>query len=857
MKKKLWILLLAAAITAVGTIPYGIAQAEGGASEEVSEEVTENAGELDGTEIPKEPAQELIVAQAEVEVSDAAPQTEENFDITSPVINSISIDKQGQTVLDGDTVTISVDAYDAGVGIEQVEVSLRYVAKDDGYNYGSDYRTLSLSYNAITNKYEYSTTMDGSASGKYFVSAVTVTDKKGNYIEGIVDVHGRKYVEAVGDALYWYEVKHADSEAPVIESIQLTKDGAEVTAETVLAVGDTVHVAVKVTDNIGLAASASMEILCSDNNYWGETLSLQYQQESLCYEGEFAITDDCHPGKWFVRSVSAQDTSGNYTMVYGRGLGFCVQNDGFDTTRPVVKAVSLDRSAEVLHSGDFIKIRADVTHASGIDGVWARLRAAANRNSETEILLTRVGETDTYEGTFTVTEDTYPCEWYLEYIIACGANGKYVYQGSNPSTGAELERDYYFNVKQGNTFVNPTYRVTFAGLDASDEVVETEFEVPRRTTAEELFQLQIDLPEHPQLNFVEWVLSDGVGVVYDDPIDVILSDSDIWAKYDKVAVEFIANINTDKAEGDSITVKKEYVKPGSVVELPKEVKGYKNIVWRNWHGEIITQDTVTVDEDAFWFYIVHGSAEIDSENPPTPNAPGDAQNPAEPGQTTPSDKPAVLTEQQIADLIAQVNQAAEGSEITVPMDKATVMPKDVIEAIRGRDIDLVLQMNGYTWTINGKTVLSTNLTDVNLEVTRNTSYIPGAVISELAGTNPVEQISLTHDGNFGFTAVLTMNMGSQNAGKKGNLYYHDSDGKMVFIDAGVIEENGNVSLAFSHASDYVIVIEQNAVPVKASAAKTGDSTPMLRYVLMMLSAGAVVTVAVTRRRICRKKAVRL
>lgn len=581
---------------------------------------------------------------------------------------------------------------------------------------------------------------------------------------------------------------------------------------------------------------------------------MQYQQESQCYEGDFTITDDCHPGKWFIYSASVKDTSGNYALALSPKQVFTIQNDSFDTQKPVVQSVYMERTGEMLHAGDTIRVTVNVIYEGEINTVEARLYATANRNSIENIRLTRIGETDSYEGTFTVTEDTYPCEWYLNTIYVQAANGKYVFESRNPSTNAKFEVEYYVNVKQGNTFVNPTYRVTFAGLDANDEVVETEFEVPRRTTAEELFQLQIDLPEHPQLKFVEWVLSDGVGVVYDDPIDVILSDSDIWAKYDKVAVEFIANINTNKAEGDSITVKKEYVKPGTVVQIPKEVKGYKNVVWRDWHNnEIITEDTVTVDKDAFWFYTVYGEAEIDPENPAAPDTPGNVQNPAESGSDNSVTPPVTLKEQQIADLIAQVKQAAEGSKITVPMGDATVISRDVIEAIRGRNIDLILQMNGYTWTINGNTVLSTNLTDVNLEVTRNTSYIPNAVITELAGTNPVEQISLTHDGDFGFAAVLTLNMGDQNAGKKGNLYYHDSAGKMVFIDAGMIEERGNVSLAFSHASNYAIVIEQNGITDKTSGAKTGDSTPVIMYVLLMLSAGAVVSAAVIGRIIYRKK----
>ena len=41
--------------------------------------------------------------------------------------------------------------------------------------------------------------------------------------------------------------------------------------------------------------------------------------------------------------------------------------------------------------------------------------------------------------------------------------------------------------------------------------------------------------------------------------------------------------------------------------------------------------------------------------------------------------------------------------------------------------------------------------------------------SKLAGDNPTQQLSLTHEGDFGFTATLTMNAGAEYAGKNGNL----------------------------------------------------------------------------------------
>ena len=159
-------------------------------------------------------------------------------------------------------------------------------------------------------------------------------------------------------------------------------------------------------------------------------------------------------------------------------------------------------------------------------------------------------------------------------------------------------------------------------------------------------------------------------------------------------------------------------------------------------------------------------------------------------------------------------------------------------------------MNGYTWTINGKNIAASDLQDINLEVTRNTNYIPSGIVSAIAGNNPVEQISLTYNGNFGFKAELTINVGKQYYGKYGNLYYYDSDGKMVLMNAGTIDKDGNVTLGFSHASEYAIVItdvpaSQNQSDGHAqtgqnlSSPKTGDTSVNYLYIMMMLAGTAM------------------
>ncbi len=195
-------------------------------------------------------------------------------------------------------------------------------------------------------------------------------------------------------------------------------------------------------------------------------------------------------------------------------------------------------------------------------------------------------------------------------------------------------------------------------------------------------------------------------------------------------------------------------------------------------------------------------------------------------QTVTEEKPVVkMAEEKIVETVAAIAQAKSGDKVTVEMSGATVVSKEILKEAKEKGVDVVLQMDGYSWTIDAKDIKGVNLEDINLEVDLHAEAIPSKQIAKLAGDNPVTQISLTHEGNFGFAATLSFNLGSEYKDKFGNLYWYDSTGKMIFIDSGLIDEDGNVSLTFSHASDYAIVMKDTDDAETIAAADTSsDST---------------------------------
>ncbi len=180
-----------------------------------------------------------------------------------------------------------------------------------------------------------------------------------------------------------------------------------------------------------------------------------------------------------------------------------------------------------------------------------------------------------------------------------------------------------------------------------------------------------------------------------------------------------------------------------------------------------------------------------------------------------------VPERVIAQVTAQLANVKNGETVNVDMKEATVVPKQILESARGKDVTVVLNMNGYKWVINGRDIAATELKEINLEVKMDVNAVPSSLVKTLAGDKPTRQLSLTHNGDFGFRADLVLNLGSENREKVGNLYYYDSTGKLVFMNAGNIADDGTTVLHFSHASDYVIVISDKAA---AKAVETGSDS---------------------------------
>ena len=176
----------------------------------------------------------------------------------------------------------------------------------------------------------------------------------------------------------------------------------------------------------------------------------------------------------------------------------------------------------------------------------------------------------------------------------------------------------------------------------------------------------------------------------------------------------------------------------------------------------------------------------------------------------------------------QLEDTKAGDTVTVAMNGTTVVPKDVIDSIKGKDTTLVLDMgNGLSWKIYGKDITDA-AGDIDFDVTVGADAgksIPVDVINNVTGERYSMNLTLAYDGEFGFTATLTVNMESKNAGLYANLfYYNEQTGELEFISAGQIDPDGNVELVFTHASDYTIVVDAKIMSDNGQADNKSDET---------------------------------
>lgn len=857
-------------------------------SEQQTEVNTDSLKEVDSVVqnekvLPENAAAEELKAGTKETEEMAKPKlaADAQYDTTKPIIEGVSFDQNGKTIKQDEELKISVQAYDADSGIQEITVGFEFYDDADD-DYGHDYQTIELEATADGSK-EYVGTLPvkGIILSKGRIASIKAVDKMTNYT--------MYPVEENGNYKYTFNIEPKSVENYKITDASFEKSGSTLKGE------ETAEFSFKVTPDKSTEDPGSFRVIfknpdTSDQN----SVYTYYDESSGLYSGTIFPNNFYPSGKYMVDSFVYEEGGKEFPVSsdFTDDVWYQIETEKReDTEAPKITSVELDKNRQMLNPGDkvTIKVTAEDDVALNIDSASIYFEAAEDIDGRSQYVDLTYKD-GIFEGVFEITKDTYPCEWYVLDINIRDTAGNWADPMLHP------QYPYYIRVKNKDTFVNPVYEtisIDFQYINEEGDRVysktETRENVERRTTYKEL---GIQFPEAPQfegLTFQGWKDYNGnaidentpiaepylsVYAIYDkapvmttygyyDEDGYWVTESNIsffskdskkkeiiaeikkkavpengyvsfkeWyisdeeydseetigntsqmsiyaqAKYDKPLVQFLVHDSYKDLMGEGVSARDaerilcQAANPGDAIKIPASNEKYDSFTWVDGLSEEEKKagELTVSDYDRIIYGYAGEKGNTGSEDTKDPATPS---NPSIP--TTPSG--AELPEGRITQIVSEIEAVSEGGTLDIPMDGATVIPKTVLETAKGKDILLHIKMNGYTWTINGKDIIASNLKDINLEVKFNTNAIPSSTVKELAGDNPVQQLSLTHNGDFGFKAALTMNAGAEFAGKHGNLYWYDSDHKMKYVDAGVIQEDGSVSLVFSHASDYALVIK--------------------------------------------------
>lgn len=820
----------------------------------------------------------------------------DGYDEESPVIESITIDKNGEMVKAGENVAVKVK-----VNEKNPSTSMYVRFRPEASGISTLFVPLQLNKNTMEYTGNISITRD-SYPTRWELYYLSVDDKNGN------STSLSDFCPDWNTTRPWYytvdpEGYLDDTQAPVIESITLDKNGQWVYP------GDAVTITVKVNEkNPSAQASAYFYPQVSYvSGYSGVTLN--YNADSGTYTGTVYITGDTYPCEWMLTNVMISDVKGHYTYLsdfkpdwettcpwyYRVKTDDTYREDVEDLTFTVYGLVPQEfggyqygywmdnetvKNVERRSSLNKLGILPPLP-AGEVNVKWQQGWSGPEIDGDTELFLRESSSSSynfyaVYDKSCVNVVLTYASRdegikmavipQFVDKNITYGELLDVLVLPEDASeeffAGFELDASYdksahvpdtdYVSVEAKYKDCLVSWNTKYLDKNGNEvsKVVSKSYE---KGTAISDALMTLEAPEAPEgLEFERWIFPSIYGdetissektnlnviAVYKGKTtaDVsytwrgedgkIVSDSKLilldgenlsyaavrnqvieklkelkhleglvlsgWGDSSGIDGSRYKKLNLRAQYGNCAVILKypdnvyEYVvvEKGSQFALPIENEKYTDILWEGYgKGEAVT---ITGDKE----FLAADAKRKD----------GTAEGPS--GEK--------LSGEEINKIIADIEQSGSGENVHVDMRKVTIVPKEVLEAIRGKEVNIVLDMGTYSWSIGGNDVAATELKDIDLEVIVDTHDIPPSIVDSLADGNPATQITLVHDGEFGFRADLTVNLGSQHSGSTGNLYYYDSAGKLVFRDAGVIGEDGNISLSFSHASEYVVIIEKEA-----------------------------------------------
>ena len=380
--------------------------------------------------------------------------------------------------------------------------------------------------------------------------------------------------------------------------------------------------------------------------------------------------------------------------------------------------------------------------------------------------------------------------WYVIPVSSYGV----VSNGSNPYVAEKPEdAKYWFNIHR-------TYSMTFYEPDLSVKSLKDnggEIYKEEKTIAVEDGISAIGMndvykaKDLGDLKFKRWYCP-----FFDYMEDEELYDCScvLYSEYDKDILVF--DVKFDDGNDEVVDIKTINYDELDEDDLPV-VEGYENYKWR------VVRDTGAI------YYIM----DVDGNKPDKPLKIKNAST---------------LSKDKIEAAVKDISNAAEKTNVSVEMNNATVIPNEILKAEQGKNVNVTFNTAYSAWSINGKTIVSDNIEDANISLTKEAGSVSNSNLSDLIGKRSAEKIIFGNNDSFGFKADRNLKTEIDITNNKAVLIQKNETGYVYKSSSSV--SNNNYSINVDNGNESYVIYGDNGDLNSDSKIDIRDAMSCLRHV---------------------------
>ena len=365
-----------------------------------------------------------------------------------------------------------------------------------------------------------------------------------------------------------------------------------------------------------------------------------------------------------------------------------------------------------------------------------------------------------------------------------------VSNGSDPYVAEKPEdAKYWFNVHRTHKMSFREINMAAKSRDEIDNNTKTIF-VDDNVTA--LGMNDIYKPKEIEgLNFKRWFCPYFNLVPDDEKYDCSCI---LYPIYDKEIIVF--DVLFEDGNDEIVDIRKSDSSEISEEDLPV-IEGYENYSW-DWDYA-----------DGVYYYFLS----VKGDKPDTPLK---------------IKSSSTLSKDKITAAVDAITKAAEKTNVTVSMDNATVISKEILEAVKGKNLDVTFNSKDSSWTINGKDITSDSVDDANISITREAENAVDSSISGIIGKRSAEKLTFGNGNEFGFKANVNLAVMNGIANNKAVLIQKNENGFVYKSSSNINSENFNITV--DNGNEGYVVYGDNGDLNSDSKIDIRDAMSCLRHV---------------------------